>query len=304
MPSETDLLELQRNFLAAIREPIYGGSRKLSSLPPRDGQVSPQFAALAESEIRSTPNLEATERLELYHRQYWFRLLDTIGEDFPALKHLLGEDTFWRLIEAYLEHVPSRSYNMRRLGSGLADFIGRNHGLAGAYPVHAVELARLEYALCDIFDAAAFPPVAAEALAATMLALQPHVRLFGFHTPADDIWRSDKNAEIPAQLLATHETALCYGVAVFRNRSRLEVRSIPLKAFAVLNIINQTGSLEDALELLDPNQTDAAEVAGWFRDWTELGWLCEKSSANSSSEIEVKEIPAGARPVKIPVHHS
>jgi hypothetical protein len=301
MPSETDLLALQRNFMAAIREPIFGGSRKLSSLPPREGEVSPRFAALAESEIRSTPNLEALERLELYHRQYWFRLLDTIGEDFPALKRLLGEDTFWRLIEAYLEQVPSRSYNMRRLGSGLADFIEHNRDFAGEHPVHTAELARLEYTLCDIFDAAAFPPVAAEDLGQAHLALQPHVRLLALRTRVDEIRDLAKDAGIPADLLAPPAGEAQFHVAVFRHQGRGTARRLPAQAFPLLQSINETGSLETALESLA--DASAVEIGNWFRDWTELGWLCEHSSANPSSEIKVREVPGGVRPVKIPVHH-
>jgi len=302
MPSETDLLALQRNFMAAIREPIYGGSRKLSSLPPRDGAVSSQFAALAESEIRSTPNLEATERLELYHRQYWFRLLDTISEDFPALKHLLGEDAFWRLIEAYLEQVPSRSYNMRHLGSGLADFIERNSSLAGAHPVHTAELARLEYTLCDIFDAATFPPVAAENLGQARLTLQPHVRLLALRTRVDEIRQFAKEAEIPAELLAPPTDEPQFHVAVSRHQGRATARRLPAQAFLLLQSISETGSLETALESMP--DVNVIELGNWFRDWTELGWLCEHQAANSSSEIEVKEAPAGVRPVNIPVQHS
>jgi len=301
MPSESDLVKLQRNFMAAIREPIYGGSRKLSSLPPREGGVSPRFAALAESKIRSTPNLEAAERLELYHRQYWFRILDSIGEDFPALKRLLGDDSFWGLIEAYLEQVPSRSFTMRYLGSGLADFTECNRNLAGAHPVHAVELARLEYALCDVFDAAGFPPVAAETLGQTWLALQPHLRLFALHTPAEEILRLQKDAEIPAELLAPPADEAQFHVAVFRHQGRAMARRLPAKAFSLLQSIGETGSLEQALESLA--DVDAVEVGGWFKEWTELGWLCEQSTAHPASEIEVSKVPAGVRPVKIPVHH-
>jgi hypothetical protein len=303
MPSETGLLALQRNFMAAIREPIYGGSRKLSSLPPRKGEVSPRFTALAETEIRSTPNLEASERLELYHRQYWFRLLDSISEDFPALKRLLGGETFWQLIEAYLEQVPSRSFTLRHLGSGLADFLEQNHGLAGAHPVHAAELARLEYALCDIFDAAALPPVAAQNLAQARLDLQPHLRLFAFHTPADEIWRLDAKAEIPAGLLAPPAEEPQFHIAAFQHKGRAMARRLSAKAFSVLLSISATGSLAQALEPLDPANVTVSEVGDWFRDWTELGWFCDREPSARSSGIEVVETRASGRPVNIPVHH-
>jgi Putative DNA-binding domain len=304
VPSDTDLLALQRNFMAAIREPIYGGSRQLSSLPPRTGEVSPKFAALADGQIRSTPSLEARERLELYHRQYWFRLLDSIAEDFPVLKRLLGETSFWRLIEAYLEFVPSRSYTLRHLGQGLADFIRLNPGLAGGYPVHAAELAQLEYTLCDIFEAAALPPVPAENLAHVRLGLQPHLRLFIFHTPVDALWRLEDDAEIPAELLASPAGQPGYPVAVFRHQGRLKVHRLPAKAFSVLQAIQQTGSLAQALEPLEFTDAGVPEVSDWFQQWTELGWLCEPALPVPAGDIETEELAAPGRPVNIPVHHT
>jgi hypothetical protein len=60
--------------------------------------------------------VQPEERLELYHRQYWYRLLDSIEEDFPALRLLLGRAPFWRLVEEYLLAAPPTSFTLRHLG--------------------------------------------------------------------------------------------------------------------------------------------------------------------------------------------
>ncbi len=293
-----NLLSLQRNFMAAIREPVFGGSRELTALPARDGEVSPEFFAHAENEIVSTPNLEARERLELYHRQYWFRLLDSIDEDFPALKRLLGKEYFWRLIEAYLELVPSRSFTLRHLGSGLADFLRVNPGLAGGHPVHAAELARLEYALCETFEQPKRPAVAPGKLAETKLALQPHLRLFAFHTPVDEIWRLDDEAAISDELLAPPVGEANFHIAVFRHDARQIVRRIEAKEFSLLQAIAATGSLADALD-----DSDAAPegVSAWFKSWTEFGWLCEREQPG---KIEITEPPNNRKSINILLHHN
>jgi len=293
-----NLLSLQRNFMAAIREPVFGESRELTALPARDGEVSPEFFALAENEIVSTPNLEARERLELYHRQYWFRLLDSIDEDFPALKRLLGKENFWRLIEAYLELVPSRSFTLRHLGSGLADFLRMNPGLAGSHPVHAAELARLEYALCETFEQPKRPAVAPEKLAETKLALQPHLRLFAFHTPADEIWRLDDDAAISDELLAPPAGEAKFHVAIFRHAARQIVRRIEAKEFSLLQAIAATGSLAAAL---DDSNASPEEVSAWFQSWTEFGWVCEREQPG---KIEITESASNQKPVNIPLHHN
>jgi hypothetical protein len=296
MSPEKNLLSLQRHFMSALREPVFGDSRELTSLPSRAGEVSAGFTALAENEIRSTPNLDAQERLELYHRQYWFRLLDSIDEDFPALKRLLGAEKFWRLIEAYLELVPSRSFTLRHLGSGLADFLKINPGLAGGHPVHAAELAQLEYALCEIFEQPKHPVVAPDKLTEVTLALQPHLRLFAFHTPVDDIWRLDDDAAIPAELLIPPAGEPKFHVAVFRHNARQLVRRIEAGEFCLLQTIAATGSLVAALESASAN---VDEIGGWFRTWTELDWLCEREQP---ARIEISESPANHKIINIPLH--
>src|SRR5260370_32290524 len=45
--------------------------------------------------------LSSVERLEIYNRQYWFRLYDSFEEDFPGLKAVLGQKRFERLMRAY-----------------------------------------------------------------------------------------------------------------------------------------------------------------------------------------------------------
>ena len=284
--------------MSAIREPVFGDSRELTALPPRDGEVTAGFCALAENEIVSTPNLEARERLELYHRQYWFRLLDSIDEDFPALKRLLGKENFWRLIEAYLELVPSRSFTLRHLGSGLADFLRVNPGLAGGYPVHAAELARLEYALCETFEQPKRPAIAPEKIAETRLALQPHLRLFAFHTPVDEIWRLDDEVAIPVELLAPPAGEAKFHVAIFRHAARQIIRRIEAKEFSLLQAIAATGSLAAAF---DASDATPEEVSAWFQSWTGFGWLCERER---SGKIEIIESASNQKLVNIPLHHN
>ena len=82
MPAERNLLGLQRRLLAALQEPIFGDSRSRSELPDRAGAVSEAFIQTANDLIAPSPTLQPVERLELYHRQYWYRLLDSIAEDF------------------------------------------------------------------------------------------------------------------------------------------------------------------------------------------------------------------------------
>ncbi len=276
MRADTNLLDLQRRFMAALGEPILDDSRARSELPPRTGTASPAFVETAETLFVSSPTLHAAERLELYHRQYWYRLLDSIAEDFPGLRTLLGDEAFWRLMEAYLEFVPSRSFTLRHLGESLPDFIA-THAATLSHPVHAEELARLEAALCASFEAAEHPPISATALGHAQIGLQPHLQLLALRTPAERIWQRTTSGRSRGRLRAPAQESTRY-VAVFREDLALRVERMPRTAFLILSTIAETGSLDTAMERLERERVlsgarDGERVTAWFQQWVSRGWL-------------------------------
>lgn len=289
MQDEASLLTLQRRFLSALREPIFGESRSRSELPARPGQPSATFLGAATSLLTASPSLRPTERLELYHRQYWYRLLDSLADDFPGLRSLVGEQSFWGVVEAYLEATPARTFTLRHLGAGLADFIGAHSGLV-SLPMHAEDMARLEYALCSAYTAADRAPVDAQTLATQPVALQPHVHLLRLRTPADTLWRYRARRRRAA--VATAGASRVRGrrdrlLVVFRRAFVLEVERLPRLAFAILTGIARTGSLDRALDsarLGKLRRHDVDRVRHWFTTWVARGWFCRSSSAVAIDE--------------------
>jgi hypothetical protein len=291
--AEPRLLSLQRRFMAALREPIFEDSRERSELPPRAGAVSEEFTRTAEALITPSAMLKPVERLELYHPQYWYRLLESIAEDFTGLRWLLGDEAFWGLMEAYLEAEPPRSFTLRHLGAGLADFIAaRAESVPSA--AHAEDLARLEYALCAVFEAADRPPVRPEMLGAATVALQPHVRLLALRTPADTLWRRAERGATRGKLTPPTEKPSRF-VAVFRRSLGLYVERLPKAAFAILSALEDGVSIELALERVtsEPGllrRGDAPRVSRWFSTWMARGWLCHDTK-NPDSRRKERSVP-------------
>src|SRR5260370_42069661 len=50
--------------------------------------------------------LSAEARVEIYANMYFYRILDSLKEDFPATLVVLGEDNFHNLITGYLLEYP------------------------------------------------------------------------------------------------------------------------------------------------------------------------------------------------------
>jgi len=291
--------------MTVLREPIYGDSRARSELAPRRGAVSAAFVSTANGLIAPSATLQPIERLELYHRQYWYRLLDSIAEDFPALRKTLGDEAFWRLVEAYLETTPPSSFTLRHLGASLADFVAAHHGLI-EHPVHARDLARLEYALCATFEAAEHEPLHPQELAGGAVALQPHVRLLALNTPADTLWRAAAARRRPGPLRPPASVPDRF-VVVFRRSLRLHVERLPRAAFAILSALEKARHLDLAMQHVASQRgllrrTDAAQITRWFAEWTARGWLCRLSAApdllskNRAVQAQSSHLP-GSTPI-------
>ena len=291
-PMQTDsqkLLSLQRILWPPFASRFTAAAEAL----PRCPSATAKFRAICRAGGRRThlhSELEARERLELYHRQYWFRLLDSIDEDFPALKRLLGKENFWRLIEAYLEPVPSRSFTLRHLGSGLADFMTVNPGLAGGHPVQAAELAQLEYALCDIFEQPKRPAVAPKNSPGPVSRCS--------RTCACSLF-THRRMPSGGWMMTPKFLAICYRPP--SRRGEISCRRVPSPSPAngpadlgrefSLSAIRRTasGSLTDAFESSDATPE---EVGAWFKSWTEFGWLCELPAARPNRNRRIVRQPS------------
>ncbi|MDE3167971.1 MAG: putative DNA-binding domain-containing protein, partial [Acidobacteriota bacterium] len=131
------LLESQRVIAAALMQPWN----------PR-GRTALAAAGL----IKPNSRLSAAERLEIYSRSYWCRLMDSLREDFPGLEAILGHAAFDRAAAAYLADCPSTSFTLRDLGSRLESWLRAHRRYAGRNPALATDMAQLEWAHIVAFD--------------------------------------------------------------------------------------------------------------------------------------------------------
>src|ERR1700719_3281921 len=181
------LKALQRTMARAVMQPLTFTERMQRTAP--DGQPMRRYA---ERFIKTNDRLTSFERLEIYNRQYWFRLLSSMMEDFPGLRAVLGDRRFDAMCKAYLVDCPSRSFTLRNLGAQLESWLRKHPRWAGTKQALAVDIARLEWADIEAFDSAAEPALRPENLgsdagASLQLKLQPYVRLLDLKYPVDDL---------------------------------------------------------------------------------------------------------------------
>lgn len=90
--------------------------------------------------------LPARDRLAIYNRGYFYRLLDALASVFDRTKRWLGDENFERLGLAYLEQHPSEHPAVERVGRSFAAYLREL-----AAPSVIADLAALEWArLCAL----------------------------------------------------------------------------------------------------------------------------------------------------------
>lgn len=126
--------------------------------PAASEGFDPALVDLVEARGRLGP----ADRLDVYAQMYWARLHDVLGEDFPRVASLLGPERFADAACAYLARHPSTCPSVRHVGRGFADFLAAAPEAAGM-PFLA-DLARLEWARLEVFDAPDAEPLGVEDL--------------------------------------------------------------------------------------------------------------------------------------------
>lgn len=137
-----------------------------------------------ERAVLATPHANAARRLGVYADGYRSRLVEALGNDYPALKRVLGESGFDRTMRRFIAAHPSRTRNLRWYGGDLGRFLGRS-SRGRRKPL--AELARFEWALGLAFDAQDAPLARAEDVARVPAADWPGMRL-RLHSSVQLIW--------------------------------------------------------------------------------------------------------------------
>ena len=265
-------------------------------------------SAVAAQIAKPNDRLTSFERLEIYNRMYWFRVLDSLYDDCPGLRAVLGDQKFIALAEAYLVKYPSSSFTLRNLPRRLARFIRAAPRYTRPHTALCHDLARFEWARVEVFDTAARPvfttndllDIPAARQGKLRLTLQPYLQLLALDYPVDEFILAVKqreagllrgeasNAPSARRKLRKNKTRLPARarthVAIHRLNSRIFFKRLEPAAYRILTALRGGATLEQALAAGVPRAKKsqagwAAKVQTWFSLWMELRWLCRRSES-------------------------
>src|SRR5262249_24825641 len=210
MESVPSLPELQTRFFRSIAE---------APGPAASDSFDPLLLELVRGR-----ELSAAMRLDIYAQMYWARLLDVLREDFSRVAACLGPERFTDIALGYLARNRSTHASVRHAGARFAEFIASD-AAARSCPF-LPDLARLEWARLEVFDAPdaeplrvaqlqAIPPAGWPALTFKLI---PAVRLLRSAWPVQEIWAAagDRGLCEPIRPAQTHLRIWRDGLTVYQ----------------------------------------------------------------------------------------
>lgn len=246
---------------------------------PKDEALS----VLAREHFTGNDRLSPVEQAEIYREQFWLRHTSSLVEDFPGVGGILGQEDWERLVEEYLEATPPTSHSLRDLGDVFPAFIQSSEWLP--HRELCTDMARLEWAYVEVFDADDTPPLDPQKLAAmpeaawetARLVLNPALRTLRVGYPVVElrqrIRKNEDDVPIPG--------AKAQNLVIYRapNRNLLhEVLSDG--AYALLEALGAGLSLVDACSramVRHPESADEIEtsVGTWFQLFAQKGFIVD-----------------------------
>jgi hypothetical protein len=248
--------------------------------------------------IKPNDRLSSFERLEIYNRQYWFRLFTSFEEDFPGVQAIVGRKRMDALMRAYLEACPSTSFSLRNLGSGLVAWLRANPAYAGPNVEAVCEMAELEWAHIEAFDGAAWMRLEPEMLLGvgenSCIALQPYLRFMRAHYSVDDALIAVRNESGSNNGSSNNASMGHIGrrlrtirslpredvyLAVHRHEDSVYYKRLSREDFQILSALQDGRTLGEALDAgfetsSVPEEQRPAYVQSAFAHWMQLGWFC------------------------------
>jgi hypothetical protein len=230
-------------------------------------------------EILDSPKAKRETLFGVYRHAYGSRLVEAMRNDHELLHRYLGDEAFDEMGHAYVRARPSENPNLRWFSQGLPDFLKS----AEPYRRHPVlsDLAALEKALNDAFDAAEAPLLALGDMAGFApevwndLAFQPHPSAcrLDLMTNAPAIWRALKNDETPPDAAVLEEPSR---LLIWRQDTTPMFRELASEEAMMWHEAASKipfGVLCEMLATYDDPDGAAARGAGYLHGWITAGLL-------------------------------
>jgi hypothetical protein len=197
--------------------------------------------------VRAATAARAESGLAVHRNNVMSSLIKVVAARFPAVRRLLGEESFFESIRRFIAAEPPRSPLLLEYGDAFPEFLRRLDAAAGCI----ADVAELEVARVKAYhaaDAAPLPPQAfaaipAERLAGLRMKLHPSVSLLQSRFPIVSLWHASQQAGEVALPQERTEAAL-----IARPALEVEIWNLPPGGLAFLTALSRGATMAEAAE--------------------------------------------------------
>jgi hypothetical protein len=222
-----------------------------------------------------------TTRLGIYAHAYATRMRQGLASNYPAVARVLGEAGFTELSQEYVASHDSRFSSLRYYGHALAHFIATETSYRSA--PFLPELARWEWTMAEVFDAADADPVEASQLAGRQpvdwaslhVTLHPSVRVLSLAWNAPQMWKAlMDDAERPRARQERQPVTWLLWRRELREMFR-PLSEAEQQALIAARAGESFGGLSELARDHFREDEAASVAAAWLRDWVESGLITD-----------------------------
>lgn len=214
-------------------------------------------------------------RLSVYGEGYKARIFESLAEAFEAVYKVIGHDKFLELTHAYAAQYPSKHYNLNYAGKYFPDFLKQNE-ISKKFPF-LIELAELEWAVMEVFDAQNEKPfdmsslsgLSMEDWAKIRFAFQPHVFVYRASWPVLDIWKNRNGSDKPADGIKKQ----AQDILLFRVQTEIHSHVMASKEADLIQALRRGLSLGEACDKINLPEGEAGKIQQWFQFWVSAGLI-------------------------------
>ena len=229
------------------------------------------------ADILDSPKETRDVLFGVYRNAYGLRLTEAMRTSYALLHRYMGDEMFDEMGAAYIAKTPSHHPNMRWYARSLPAFLAEADPYVD-YPV-LTELAAIENALNDAFDAPDGPVLAMDDLAAVDpaawhdLVFGPHVSVqrFRFTTNVLSIWSALHEDDVVPEVDSTLEH-----LVVWRQEATSMIRALSVEEAMMWDEASRGipfGQLCAILATYDDADGAAGRAAAYLGQWVTSGML-------------------------------
>jgi hypothetical protein len=274
-----NLREVQEWFAAMISQPCLE-NYLLPELTPNGADTQEEVAKY----IAPSSTLQPYQRLQIYHQQFWWRLIKCLQNNFPTLVRLFGYLPFQTQIAIpYLATSLPTHWALCKLGETLPQWLHVNYTQEDRYLV--VTAAEIDWAAQEAIWIKKIANAFEKALSKKLI-LQPFIHLFelraDFFTFRDELLKNEPEY-YNTNPFPKMRYGKCHFVLYRHPKNVVSWKEISYAEFWLLLQFKKAKTIEEACSELEEKGGEILEEALlqmplWFKQWTVLEWFGSSSS--------------------------